>query len=125
MSAEDRVYAGLADAALIGAQDRYRALNMEIEVELTHTGGPLGYALIAWRQAAKEALINLAFQDPTDAKAVQALQNRIRIYFDAISDTAELLARGQQLWKEDGDGKTELARLVDDIQYPEGEDQEH
>jgi hypothetical protein len=88
MSAEDIAYSGLAEAAMVGIMneaDRARTLNMEIEVDLTHTGGPLGYVLLGWREDAKQALINLAVQDPNDTEAIRALQNKVVIYLEAIA----------------------------------------
>jgi hypothetical protein len=127
MSAEDIAYSGLAEAAMVGIMneaDRARTLNMEIEVDLTHTGGPLGYVLLGWREDAKQALINLAVQDPNDTEAIRALQNKVVIYLEAIATMAGALSRGQQLWKLDGGGRDELGRLVGHVQYPDVEEQE-
>jgi hypothetical protein len=95
-----------------------------LEVELQNHGPSYFYTIYKrFRDAAAESIAAIAFVEPTDAKAVQALQLDIKVYDRFVEEVSAFITQGRNLDQETSDAERQEVLDLLLAQGPEGEDQ--
>jgi hypothetical protein len=83
------------------AQQRLVHQAAQLEIELQNNKAGYFYPIYKrFQNAAAEAIAAVAFVDPTDVKAIEALQCHIKVYDRFVEEVRDFLAQGKALYHE-------------------------
>jgi hypothetical protein len=68
---------------------------LELQIQLQTNDGPMVIFMVAARNDAAQALVELAEADPEDPKLIRTLQNRIALFRNAVDLAREVMGNGK------------------------------